>query len=362
MLRAGILAILVLAQLPSVATGASLSRGQALKDLRTAFPKAIPDEVELDDVVYIENADRRGGESILASNGCLRRLVTSGLGENFSFRTATRDGRGVQFGVDLTSRAIPFVLGNFKRMAQPHSNFDSRVANVSVGERVVDEVTSITAPTPRDGFTVSQVTFRWHPVATPFWGLCSEPPFALDSVHEAKAWFALTDTGWKVKSWDGSSMISGGAVVSKAAAPASVIGCDRAQAETIASIEVMRSAVLAWVVDNAGAVPVTPGASVQVARYTSVSAEKFTELLTPNYIDQIDVTDGWGHKLNFFLAQDLSDEAVAQSGTGPRNVVMIRSPGADGAYESGSYELSAFSGGCSNDIVWADGVWVRWPR
>ena len=65
-------------------------------------------------------------------------------------------------------------------------------------------------------------------------------------------------------------------------------------------------------------------------------------------------TDGWGHPLEYYLN--------TENPTAPQ-VMGIRSPGRDGTFSGGRYTVGAFDpGDFDEDIVWADGTFVRWPQ
>jgi hypothetical protein len=89
-----------------------------------------------------------------------------------------------------------------------------------------------------------------------------------------------------------------------------------------------------------------------VASYSVLSHEALAALLVPSYITKLPETDGWGHPLEFAL-----NENVLGS-----NVLAIRSPGRDGLYGAGPHLVGGFdSTDFDEDIVWADGYFVRWP-
>jgi len=43
--------------------------------------------------------------------------------------------------------------------------------------------------------------------------------------------------------------------------------------------------------------------------------------------------------------------------------MMIRSPGRDGVFSAADYDVSSFTpSDFDQDIVWADGFFIRWPE
>lgn len=86
----------------------------------------------------------------------------------------------------------------------------------------------------------------------------------------------------------------------------------------------------------------------------AISYGELVERLVPKYLEELPVADGWDTAFEYCLAD---------AETAPyRYALGIRSAGADGAFSGTTYEPGAFPIGKSdNDIVWADGYFVRWP-
>ena len=77
----------------------------------------------------------------------------------------------------------------------------------------------------------------------------------------------------------------------------------------------------------------------------AITWDDLTLALTPNYIQTLPKTDGWGRPFEF-----------AAEG----RLYAIRSPGRDGLYEGTDYELAPTdSPDC--DIVYSNGNFVTWP-
>ncbi len=126
-----------------------------------------------------------------------------------------------------------------------------------------------------------------------------------------------------------------------------------AQTQTMHDCRIIGNAWMAWVTDELSAPPA--GADVfRTEDYPPSSYEEMKEKLVPDYIEEVPRTDGWGHPYEFRVAWD---DPMAT------HVYLIRSPGRDGKfadakYEGGSFEPDDFD----QDIVWADGFFIRWPR
>ncbi|MFP5288928.1 MAG: hypothetical protein ACLGI9_24540, partial [Thermoanaerobaculia bacterium] len=64
--------------------------------------------------------------------------------------------------------------------------------------------------------------------------------------------------------------------------------------------------------------------------------------------------DGWGHPYEYYL--NVENPLAPQ-------VMGIRSPGRDGEFSAVSYTVGPFDPyDFDEDIVWADGFFVRWPQ
>lgn len=90
-----------------------------------------------------------------------------------------------------------------------------------------------------------------------------------------------------------------------------------------------------------------------------ISLDELKKLLHPSdtffYIIEIPEKDAWGNPYEYRLKQG---NAVLDP-----QVMVIRSPGRDGKYESSIYQTAPFpSDNFDADIVWADGFFVRWAE
>lgn len=67
---------------------------------------------------------------------------------------------------------------------------------------------------------------------------------------------------------------------------------------------------------------------------------------------EVPQVDGWGHPIEFYF----------QGLHVPPPRIVIRSPGCDGRFEGETYETGPFAAtDYRQDIVWAEGEFVRWP-
>lgn len=133
-----------------------------------------------------------------------------------------------------------------------------------------------------------------------------------------------------------------------------------AQKRTIADIRNTGTAMFSWLTDQVGASAAGQSQTEQAPKtlelkhYPLVSHEQLAKILVPDYIQKIPATDGWGHPFEYYL--NTANPMAPQ-------VMGIRSPGRDGKFSAASYTVGPFEpSDFDQDIVWADGYFVRWPQ
>jgi len=128
------------------------------------------------------------------------------------------------------------------------------------------------------------------------------------------------------------------------------------QKRTVADMRNAGTAMFSWLTDQVGAA--AAGASnttVNLASYgTTVPIATMASILTPQYLQDIPSLDGWKHAYDYYLntANPLAQQVMA-----------IRSKGRDGTGAVTDYSVTSFEPtDYDQDIVWADGFFVRWPQ
>jgi len=126
------------------------------------------------------------------------------------------------------------------------------------------------------------------------------------------------------------------------------------QKRSMTDIRLTGTAWFSWVTDqmSAGAA----GQNVAVLDwddlFTNQTFTDLDELLVPSYAAFIPETDAWGNEYEYGSSASFKDPIP----------VGVRSPGAEGAFQSVEYTAGAFiATDFSQDIVWAGGFFVRWP-
>jgi hypothetical protein len=125
------------------------------------------------------------------------------------------------------------------------------------------------------------------------------------------------------------------------------------QAQTVRDMRDLGTALFSWLTDQLGAMAAGQPQIVNLKLYPEISGAALEKLLIPAYLAQVPKTDAWGHPLEVGLnVKDL----LAQ------NVISIRSPGRDGKYSANLYKMEQLRpGDYDQDLVWADGFFIRWP-
>lgn len=127
------------------------------------------------------------------------------------------------------------------------------------------------------------------------------------------------------------------------------------QKRTMADMHDVGKAMMSWLTGEVGAAAAGAGAgTLTLAEYgESLEVDDLRALLIPDFIPHVPDRDAWGHAYDYHLKID-----DLLSG----RVMLIRSPGADGVFAGSTYTFEPFiATAYREDIVWADGLFVRWP-
>ena len=129
------------------------------------------------------------------------------------------------------------------------------------------------------------------------------------------------------------------------------------QKRTVAEIKIVGTGLMSWLTDQTGAAAAgttTTSSSTKLSDYVPISATVLTTVLQPNYVGQLPTLDGWKHKYDYYL--NVADPTN-------KHVMAIRSSGLDGTPTGDTYTYgSFFPTDYTQDIVWTDGFFVRWPE
>ena len=127
------------------------------------------------------------------------------------------------------------------------------------------------------------------------------------------------------------------------------------QKRTMADIKLVGTATMSWLTDQAGgAAAAGVSSQVDLNEYPVIAVGDLENLLIPNYIQEIPVNDAWRMPLDLRL--NLADLEA-------RELMAFRSNGRDGAPMGDTYTAMGFDPtDYDQDIVWADGGFVRFPQ
>jgi hypothetical protein len=131
-----------------------------------------------------------------------------------------------------------------------------------------------------------------------------------------------------------------------------------AQEQTREDIHNIGTAMFSWLTDQVGFAAEEPSqvpasSPVYMSLYAPIPRANLQQILVPQYIQDVPELDGWGGSYQYYL--DTANPLAQQ-------VMAIRSNGRDRSQETDIYSVTAFDpDDFEQDIVWADGFFVRWP-
>jgi len=125
------------------------------------------------------------------------------------------------------------------------------------------------------------------------------------------------------------------------------------QKRTVADIRNAGTAEMSWLTDQIAAAAAGATNTISVTEYTAMSAANLSNLLVPQYLQELPDKDGWKGNLDYYVTTNFSQ----------KKIMLTRSYGQKGLADGGSYTAGAFEPtDYEQDIVWADGFFVRWPQ
>ena len=127
------------------------------------------------------------------------------------------------------------------------------------------------------------------------------------------------------------------------------------QKRTIADERITGTAMFSWLSDEVGAAAAGAAAtSITLSDYPQITRTALKALLVPVYVEEIPNLDGWKRPYTYYC--NVADPHS-------RHVLAMASNGADGVSIGPIYTVSGFDPtDYDQDVVWADGFFVRWPQ
>ena len=128
------------------------------------------------------------------------------------------------------------------------------------------------------------------------------------------------------------------------------------QKRTVADVRNTGTAMFSWLTDQVGAAAAGAAATdVALGSYGGrTDGSTIASILVPQYMQEVPNVDGWKTAYDYYLktAAPLDPQVMA-----------IRSQGRNKTKEGDDYSVTSFDPTDYNqDIVWADGFFVRWPQ
>lgn len=94
--------------------------------------------------------------------------------------------------------------------------------------------------------------------------------------------------------------------------------------------------------------------SYDIRDVPEISWEALRAIVVPQYLRELPKNDPWGNPYEYRLKI---------KNVRSRTVISIRSAGSDGRFNGDRYEVRPFlPGDTAEDLVWADGYFLRWPE
>jgi prepilin-type N-terminal cleavage/methylation domain-containing protein len=128
------------------------------------------------------------------------------------------------------------------------------------------------------------------------------------------------------------------------------------QKRTLADMRITGTAMFSWLSDQVGAAA-AGAAATEIdldAEYKAILYQDIRTLLVPQYIEHIPDRDGWKTTYQYFLnTAKVVDVHVMAIGSGGRDKNVV-----SGKYTAVGFDPTDYD----QDIVWADGFFVRWPQ
>ena len=126
------------------------------------------------------------------------------------------------------------------------------------------------------------------------------------------------------------------------------------QKRTVADMRNLGTAHMSWLTDQlAAAAAGAATGTVNLASYTTTQTAAQLSFLVPQYIQDIPDLDGWKQPYIFKTNAVTASNIMAYASGGRATAATVSSTYVAGAFDPTDYD---------QDIVWADGFFVRWPQ
>ena len=129
------------------------------------------------------------------------------------------------------------------------------------------------------------------------------------------------------------------------------------QKRTMADMRNVGTAWMSWVTDVVSGAAAGQTNSFDGSKYTAITHANLFQTLKPTntffYLNELPATDGWKHSYAYGYSGNALDSQVIAIASGGRDGALSAIPSViTGPFTPTKYD---------EDIVWADGFFVRWP-
>ena len=126
------------------------------------------------------------------------------------------------------------------------------------------------------------------------------------------------------------------------------------QKRSVSDLRNTGTAMMSWLTDQEAAAAAGATNVVTLASYGGIDAYTEVEkVLEPQYMQEVPQRDGWKVAYEYRMNTDFTVRTLILGGsTGQKGTGVLAATYTPGAFDPTDYE---------QDIVWADGFFVRWP-
>ena len=132
------------------------------------------------------------------------------------------------------------------------------------------------------------------------------------------------------------------------------------QKRTVADMRNTGTAWMSWLTDQVGAASAGADKIYNAKSHTAVTYENLFGYLHPNeqffYMQEVPQNDGWNFPYTFAMNSDIVQSSVMMICSGGRGGSLTQCAGAQLSV------LPFVATDYDQDIVWADGYFVKWPK
>jgi type II secretion system protein G len=129
------------------------------------------------------------------------------------------------------------------------------------------------------------------------------------------------------------------------------------QKRTVADMRNAGTAMFSWLTDQVGAAAAgAASTTVDLTSYgTATTGDQLTTVLVPQYLQSVPVVDGWKTNYDYYLktATPLDPQVMAIHSYGRDKKKQLTTGINVTSFDPTDYD---------QDILWADGFFVRWPQ